>query len=240
MGFLFNGEHSDDYNLIVKTKRQILAGLDDRYVEIPGRDGSYLVPGKAKDKIFALKCYVEFDDLANLRQKTKDIAAWLYTDARTNLIFDDEPAMIYKAKLDGAINFETTLGYGEFDIAFRTEPFAYGAEVQQNLNANNVVVRVGTAPALPTITAVFSSAASEYKILHADSGKYVRVVHSFVAGDTLLIEHNVNRVALNGVVIMSSLDIASEFFSLDRVSNTFIITPTGVATTTLAYNQRWL
>ncbi len=240
MGFLFNGEHSDSYNLVVKTKRQILSGLGDNYIEIPGRDGSYLVPGRSKDKIIAVKCQLEFDNLASLRLLTRDIAAWLHTDSRAELVFDDEPDIIYQAKLGGAIDFETAKAFGEFSAVFRAEPFAYGAEVSQNLNTNNVVTRLGSAPAVPSFTAVFNQAATEYKILHVDTGKFVRVIKSFAVNDTLLIEHKVGRVALNDIVIMTALDLASDFFVLDRITNTFTITPAGVATTTIVYNPRWL
>lgn len=143
MGFIFDGTHSDEYKLIVKTKRQILPDIDDKYIDIPGRDGAYLVSGKAKDRLFHLRCQLEFESLEALRALVRNIAAWLYTDTKSELVFDDEPDITYIAKLSGAIEYETAKAYGEFDIVFRADPFAYSA--QNSVNFGAVFTRASTA-----------------------------------------------------------------------------------------------
>ena len=143
MGFIFDGTHSDEYKLIVKTKRQILPDIDDKYIDIPGRDGAYLVSGKAKDRLFHLRCQLEFESLEALRALVRNIAAWLYTDTKSELVFDDEPDITYIAKLSGAIEYETAKAYGEFDIVFRAEPF--GLSAQESINFGATFTRASTA-----------------------------------------------------------------------------------------------
>lgn len=118
---------------------------------------------------------------------------------------------------------ESTLIYMPYDDSFETASWVEGS-----------------AQSYPVITATITAAASELKILHYESGKYLRIVKSLAAGDVLIFDCEKSFVKLNGVYIMNYLDLASDFFPLQTGANTLIVTPNNTCTLSIAYNPRWL
>lgn len=240
-GFTFNGTHCNSVGVIMKSKnRQVLPEVNDSYVQMSGRHGSYLYPGELSDRIITLECAVAENSLEALREKARQIAAWLYTKERAVLSFDDEPDRYYLGKISGAIDPEQLFILSTFDLAFRCEPLAYGAEVEANFVSDSVTVNnPGTFEALPIFNATFTAIASEWKVTLGT--KYVRVVHSFQIGDTLEVNCATGAVLINGARAMDKLDWQnSEFFTLPPGTNTLEITPATVCTATVRFNPRWL
>ena len=79
--------------------RQLLPETNDSYVQVPGRNGSILYPQGLRDRYIELDCAYVGEDLPDIRVKARDIAAWLYTEDREILSFDDEPNVYYRGKL---------------------------------------------------------------------------------------------------------------------------------------------
>ena len=240
-GFTFNGRHSSEFRLWMKSKnRQIFAGSTDVYPIIPGKDGSYLFPGGLLDKEITMECSFVATSLENLRIKEKELISWLYTVARGILSFDDEPGRYYQAKLAGSIDPNQIFKLETFDLKFRCEPFAYGTEVTNNFAADSVVVaNAGTAPTPIIINATFTATATEFKVTLGT--KYIRVVHAFANTNTLQINTATGEVLINGARAMNKLDWQySQFFSLAVGENTLAITPTGKCTATIKMTPRWL
>lgn len=241
MGFTFNGQHSSTFGVAIKSKnRQLLPAVNDRYIEIPGRHGGFHFPGELQDRIIELECAFTGTSRQDLREKARQIAAWLYTAERAILSFDDEPGRYYMAKLDGAIDPEQLFVLATFTLTFRCEPLAYGAEVQADFVSDQATItNPGTFEALPIFNATFTAIASEWKVTLGT--KYVRVVHSFQIGDTLEVNCATGAVLINGARAMDKLDWQnSEFFTLPPGTNTLEITPATVCTATVRFNPRWL
>jgi len=240
-GFSFNGRHCSEFGLAVKNRnRQLLPAVNDRYLEIPDRHGSYHFPGELQDRIIELECAFMGVSRENLREKARQIAAWLYTKERTILSFDDDPDRYYLAKLDGAIDPEQLSVLATFSLVFRCEPLAYGAEIQENFISDAATItNPGTFEALPIFNATFTAIASEWKVTLGT--KYVRVVHAFQIGDTLEVNCATGAVLINGVRAIDKLDWQnSEFFALPPGESTMTITPAAVCTATVKFNPRWL
>ncbi len=107
----------------------------------------------------------------------------------------------------------------------------------------NTVINTGTATGLPIITATFSvSGATDYKVTHLETGKSVRVINNFNANDVLVIDHSKMYVTINGSTAMPKLDLSSEFFELNKGTNTLTISMAtgGSAYTQISYKERWL
>jgi phage-related protein len=99
----------------------------------------------------------------------------------------------------------------------------------------------GTYKTFPRIEATFTAAASEFKIEHTQKGEYVRVVRDFVEGDVLEIFFGSQKIVLNGIITMTSLDWAnSDFFTLDPGAQTLTIEPVDVSDTKIYWKPRWL
>ena len=240
-GFTFNGTASSTYDIISTSRTsQVLPEVNDRYLQIPGRDGSYLFDGELADRIIEVECAINKDTLANLSAEIRDVAAWLHTTERKALVFDDESSLTYQAKVEGEINLEQIASLGRFTIIFRCSPFAYGTEVTENFASDAATANnTGTYEALPTFNATFTDTASEWKVTLGS--KFVRVVHSFQIGDTLEVNHSTGAVIINGSRALDKLDWQnSEFFSLAVGNNSLAITPTGKCTASVTFTPRWL
>ena len=220
--------------------RQLLPETNDSYVQVPGRQGSILFPRELADRRIDIDCAFVEPSLADIRTKARDIAAWLYTDDRANLSFDDETGKTYKGKLASAVDFDHIGRMGQFSITFICEPLAYGGQVTADFAGDSVTVtNAGTFSALPIIEATFVDVASEFKVTLGT--KYVRVVDDFVLNDTLKIDTGTGAVLINGTRAMDKLDWQnSTFFELAKGDNTLNITPTGKCTATVKHVPRWL
>nr|WP_326979626.1 carbohydrate binding domain-containing protein [Bacillus inaquosorum] len=82
----------------------------------------------------------------------------------------------------------------------------------------STVKNTGLAPVPPLVRCIFEETATEYKIqlLNPDFtvNKTVKLVFNFIAGDTLLIDFEKRKATLNGNLIMTALQLQSDFFIL--------------------------
>jgi predicted phage tail component-like protein len=221
--------------------RQLLPEPNDSYVQVPGRQGSILFPRELADRRIEIDCAFVGSSLANIRTKARDIAAWLYTENREILSFDDESEKYYRGKLAQAIDFEHLAVMGQFSLIFVCEPLAYGAEVLASfINDTATVDNQGTFESQPVFTAAFTGAASEWKVT-GPGDNYIRVVHAFQAGDALEVNAATGAILINGTRAMDKLDWQnSRFFPLRVGESTLIVTPAGVCSTRVSWVPRYL
>lgn len=243
VSFSFNGESSDDYKIIVlEVYRPLFSGANDNYVQIPGRHGSRLFPGKLKDKLVRLDCALVTDTEAEFLQEVRKIAAWLYAEDKKVLSISDEEGKSYLAKLSEDSDLENSINFpdvGKFVLIFNCDPFVYGEAVTKDFAVDAVVVNnAGAFPAPVVVDAIFTGAASEWKV--SLGTKYVRVVNNFVATDTLQINTETGAVLINGARAMNKLDWQnSDFFEIASGDNNLSILPAGVCTAKIKHVPRW-
>lgn len=125
-GFRFNGIHSNDFDIIVKSDdRTVLPSKRVTKYEIPGRDGIYESDAITyENRIITVTITFNGDDYtANaLRERVRTIAKWL--SKKGQLIFDDEPDKAYQAQVTDGISISQLTVWGECDISFDCQPFA--------------------------------------------------------------------------------------------------------------------
>lgn len=121
-GLTFNGVHSSLFKLaILKTSRPLLPENKDKYIDVPHKDGSLLVPDNSKKDV---TIEVEFliKDSENIYRDARNIAAWLSTVERKKLIFDDDLNHAYIGKVINNIELEKVVRFGKFSVQFRCLP----------------------------------------------------------------------------------------------------------------------
>lgn len=219
----------------------ILTKSKDVYIDIPGRDGSYLFNGALSDAVIPIACGIKTANAIALMAAKRQIAAWVFSKQKVQLIFDDEPDKFYLVKYDGEIGLEklTAQGMGKFTLVFRSEPFAYDDQVIANFVADSATItNAGMAEAEPYFQTTFTAVAAEWKITLGTD--YCRVVHPFQIGDVLVLDFATGAVLLNGVRAMNLLDWQnSRFFSLPVGASTLAVTPTGKSATLVKYTPKW-
>ena len=264
-GFTFNGTHSSAYGIYMRSKnRQLLPASDDQYKEIPGMDGSHLMPGSLKDRYIDIDCRVLETSLLVLRQKARQIAAWLYTPARAKLVFDDEPGVFYWAKLINQVDLQQTFALGEFTLQLRCLPHAYAvspAIVEQDVSDGETITLTNTGVNTPMLIEVQNSDLTGYKAfpalgagvcpdirlsslsqgfiltVNSDVCKYLGVV---AVGKKVYIDTDRMTVQLDGTNVLLYHD--GGFPTLLAGSNTVTYSsPNGCkANIKITYTERWL
>jgi predicted phage tail component-like protein len=240
-GFALNATHCNVFGInMLSVDRTVLPAPNDVYLQVPNRDGSYLFNRGLLDRTIKVDCSIFATSMTQLRLLVRDISAWLFTQQRAQLIFDDEPDKYYMAKYEGAIGLNQITTDGEFSLIFRCEPHAYSLTPKtQNFVSDAIsITNAGTAPTFPKFTVTFTAPATEFKLWFGNY--YVRVVRNFVIGDVLVIDNSISKITVNGLNAMASLDLNSRFFSVGSGSNTLNVTPTAVANTTITMKERWL
>ncbi len=221
--------------------RQLLPEPNDRYVRVPGRQGSVHFPRELNDRHIDLDCAFVEANLPDLRTRAREIAAWLHTADRAILSFDDEPGKHYKGKLLLSVDFSHLATMGEFNLTFICEPLAYGAEVTADfVNDVAIIDNQGTYASQLVFAATFTGTAAEWKVT-GPGDNYIRVVHAFQAGDALEVNAATGAILINGTRAMDKLDWQnSRFFPLRVGESVLSITPTGVCTTRVSWIPRYL
>lgn len=128
--FNFNGVSSGLFNLVCKSvKRPLLPALKVKRIELPGASGSY----DFNDDEYSLRsitmriAYIG-TSYEELRNRARNIAAWLTPSGFAKLIINDEPDKYYLAKITNEIDLESLLESGSADISFDCQPFAYSID----------------------------------------------------------------------------------------------------------------
>lgn len=108
IGFTFNNVHSSSLNLIRvsngnRYEENLLPEFTDLIVTPAGRDGGYYFGSSYKTRNFNLE--IAFDNISELNYR--DIVA-LFSDKKIHdLIFDERPYKIYRAKITNSPTFKT-------------------------------------------------------------------------------------------------------------------------------------
>jgi predicted phage tail component-like protein len=159
MGFRFNGGHSSSLKVYLEKEPKIplTPTLKDYYEDIAGRSGSYLFAQPYGDKTITVSCLLLSETREERISLAKQIAKWLVTIKRTQIVFDEDETVYYVGKLEKQIDFDSLISYGKFELTFRCEPFSYSTQ-QNEINwvaSNGEVLKVlsgGTAEVKPKIT----------------------------------------------------------------------------------------
>lgn len=210
---------------------------------IPGRKGTIKQSKRRPERILGVNFTINAASSLEIREKVDELSELLNTEEEAPITFTDEINKTYFGMLDGKPDWDEFIYQGKGIIDFVCfDPDKIGLEKTYDFVNDTVSpVNNGTALTKPTITATFTATATEFRVTHAESGQYVRIIRNFVVGDVLELDFAKEKVTLNGIVNMTLLDWAnSDFFELKPGSNTLNVTPVGVANTEITYQERWV
>ncbi len=131
MGFIYNGRHSDEFNIFVKTAT-IPYIAAKRYDEsnVFGRDGSYIFEDGYDNKIIEVNCLI-VGHIEVRREQARLIGEWLSKDYGA-LIFDyDENISYHVVRTVSDISVTPESMSETFTINFECEPFSYNESAEK-------------------------------------------------------------------------------------------------------------
>ncbi|TCP32189.1 putative phage tail component-like protein [Scopulibacillus darangshiensis] len=257
MGITYRGNHSDAFGLAVKTNPSLLPDFSLITQGVPNRDGAYFIKSKYGMRPIPLEIGFVANNLSDYLSRFRALAEWLRPDlGEGELVDDNEPDKKYYAVLSEQsikrLDNIAKAGQGQLTLIC-PKPYAYGEKITQTLDQNNSLVtlfasqsspyamNLSPVDAQPKFTVTFSGAATEYKITHQESGKYIRVIYNFSASDILEIDVSKRKISVNGAVNRTIFDWSgSRWFNLQPGNNNFTIDQVSVAETKITYSPRWL
>lgn len=103
IGFTFNGHHSSEFKIVrtsdgSRFNEDLLPPISDLSAAVPGRDGAYYFGSLYGPKQFTIP--FAYDGLTEL--DLEKLRRWLDCRELTDLIFDERPYKVYKAKVESS------------------------------------------------------------------------------------------------------------------------------------------
>ncbi|MFV0440498.1 MAG: distal tail protein Dit [Lachnospirales bacterium] len=155
-GFTFNGYHSyRDFDLLVRyDNRGVLPSRKVvSYDLAQGNYGNYYYDTNSFDnRIITLSLYLVCNNMEELRDKIRNISAWL-SSSSSNIIFDDEPDKQYIGFVKDQIEFKEGFNYGICEVEFVCQPLILSLDVCENnekINKNNKKISLETIGSMGT------------------------------------------------------------------------------------------
>lgn len=233
----FNGE-------VLPLKISKVGGRGPLFQEVYRRsrvnaDGSYFIKKRFPERPMPVDCALISENIDDMRVLVNRLNEILDVPKPVPIVFSDEPTMTYTGILEGLPDWDEFIYKGKGVLPFMREPHKEGTERTYTVGAS-AITNGGSKGSNPIFTITFTAPASEFKITHQETGKYVKVVYDFVAGNTLIIDLRKRKVLIDNILQMTAYSLDSQPFEILPGSNTFVITPTSAATTQITFKPKWV
>ena len=172
-GFTFGGVHSDAFDLLVNKKSVPLTPeIKNRLQEIAGFDGAWDFGTSFGTKEIEIECTIMENSTDSLKSIVRQLAGFFNPQfGSRELIFDDDPKVMYRAKLSNQIPLEQIGMLGTFTLQFTcSDPFTYSVDERtEDVSNGGLVIHNGAHIAHPTFTVTKGEGEATLKITHADN-----------------------------------------------------------------------
>lgn len=237
MDLTYNGvDLTAKYFRLIEIKEEILPVMTNDILRKPSGWGTFITRQSTDARRIKLIGRVVAPDKRTLNERLQDLAGVLLKGSMTGgaaLQLPDRDCFYY-AVLESNTPITPFLWSGDVEISFYcADPFGYGDD--KTVTIPSSVVVACNVPITPKVTVDFAASAASYKVTNSTTGEFVEVLHSFVAGDNLVIDFAEESVKKNGVLIMADVAYASDFFEIATGTTAIASTASG----TLSYTERW-
>src|SRR5699024_4585399 len=125
--------------------------MERNLISVMGMSGAHLSHSKRQIRQIDVPIFIKADSFSDLQKIKEDLAEWLIHDETKELIFKDEPDRVYYAVVDGSLDLDELVRWGQGVITFICpDPFKYGQEeTLETSNDTFIVKNNGTANADP-------------------------------------------------------------------------------------------
>ena len=199
--------------------RPLSALRNDRYIDIPGLDGSLHRSGNLQMMTFTVYFVCKAKTSERWFQQRNKIAAWLHTEDEVEIRVDDEPGIHYKGKVT---QFEIPTKYDSgvtFSAEFTVQPFRFknkrNIDVDSYESSRFYVANEGNYDADYILIADVEEDSNIFSIAVGDSRLTYRAPVSF--GDRVTIDTAKKELRLNGN--LKVLELSGTFSKLQPGDN---------------------
>jgi predicted phage tail component-like protein len=244
-GFTYNGTHSSNLGVRVKSirGRGFLSEVESRLMETATMNGSHYFGYRFKSRPITVEISLYAASLEAFRSKFRQLADWLNPrGGPKEMTFDDEQDKKYGSVITGLADPDEVYDKRTFHLTFICpDPLLYSRTESISSFSGDIVTidNQGNEPSFPKFIVTFSDSADFLRV-EKNAEEYVNINRSFAASDEVIIDHATGKITLNGTEnILNTMDLDSDFFSLDPGSNTFYIAPSSVLNSYVSYVERW-
>lgn len=235
---LFNSVDFENFVVVEYIRRPLMPPIRVHGVKIPGRPGIRFTESEMDEGNIEVDVRIIEKDRMQAQLQARHVAGLLYTTEPKKLILRDQPTTYNLAMISGDTDFEKFLHTGFSTLKFNCpDPLSYSlTETVVNNIQGTTITNDGTYPAKGVLT-VKPGAVTDLKITLQQTGEYIYIHGPLSKDDTVVINTEEEWVRLNGNLIMTRLDISSDFFALP-VGTSRITTSSG--TIQIKYRKRWV
>lgn len=149
---IFNGIEKDYLTVLRDLNRPAWAPIERELITVPGMSGAHLSHSKRQVRAITVPVFLRDENFSDLQKIKEDLAEWLIHDVAKELKFTDEPDRTYYAFVDGGVDLDEMVKWGEGVITFICpDPYKYGPEESKDVEDNDIIESKGTADADPII-----------------------------------------------------------------------------------------
>ena len=172
-GFIYDGQHSRDYSIVVNKKNiPLTPPIKNRLQEISGFDGAWDYGVSFEPRPIEVECTILAGSKSDLKNKMRKLASLLNPRKGARpLIFDDDPDVMYFARLSNQIPLEQLGAMGTFTLQFICpDPFTYAVNERIGNFVNDIsITHNGTWVARPVLTVTHKGGDGEIKNKRPDN-----------------------------------------------------------------------
>lgn len=110
--------------VIGQVTRSLIGSLRQSFLDIAGRDGSWVFPDKRGRRTITAECFVMAPDISSRRDVVTSVANWLDVEIQSKLAISDEPGVYYEAVLGEAPDVTEWREAGTFTLTWLVNPYS--------------------------------------------------------------------------------------------------------------------
>lgn len=221
-GFTYDGTHSDSFKLLMTGKRvPILPPFKEHFEAIPGKDGVWDFGVEYDARPIEIDVDLLADSVAELKTLLRQIGAYFNPRKGARpLIFDDEPGMVYYARLTGQLPLEQIGQYGKFTLQLICpDPFVYSITGESISGTGTVYLpHNGSYYAYPTFTITHGGGSGNITVTRADGVVQTLTFKDTAPAGTYIVNSKAGTITMNNEGAYKYLQ--GDFPTLSEGSNT--------------------
>ncbi len=137
---IFNGISKEYLTVTRGRKRPAWAPVERDFVTASGMPGAHLFGTSTQVRIITVPVFILAENFSDLQKLKEDMAEWLIHADAKELIFKDEPDRVYFAVVDGDLDLDELIRWGEGEITFVCpDPFKYSSE-EKTIPAEDIMM----------------------------------------------------------------------------------------------------
>lgn len=148
----FNGEKKKWLYLLEGREKAVFPSVERNLLHVSGVHGAYLLNSEVQPLLIRQPIGMVIKNDSEMLSIKDELAEWLFTSERVELVFDDEPGRTYYAVAQNTIeDMERFASFRTGTIEFLcADPYAYGEEQTVSFESGHALIaNAGTAEAYP-------------------------------------------------------------------------------------------